>query len=488
VTSQLKSLEHESTGSEALDRILGGGIPKRSIVVLAGEPGSGKTIVTLQMLFSAARAGKRCLYLTTLSEPAIKVMQYMQLFEFFDPQLLERNVVFADLGTAVRQGPDAALAEISRRVEKLHPDLVAIDSFRAIGELMGKSAETMRPFVFDLAVHLATWGATALLVGEYGDEEYSTISEFAVADGIIRLGSTRHELTTVRQVEVLKLRGSAYTTGQHFFEINQTGAEFYPRVSAPFELPTTPAPSLERITLGVPGLDELFGGGVLRASTTMVQGGSGTGKTLLGLKFLIEGCRRGEKGVLFTLEESPGQLRELASSLGWDLKAIEREGLLLLRYTSPVELSTDRFLHQVRGEVRALGARRAVLDSLSTLALGVPSERRFKEMVYAVNKHLRAAGVSTLMTVEVEQLLGAAQLSGQGVSFVADNLVQLRYVEMNGRLDRAISVLKARGTRHETELRAMVIDGGGIRVERDRFRQLKGVLTGLPSRDEGASP
>ncbi len=480
-----KALEFESTGDGELDRILGGGIPRRSIVVLAGEPGAGKTVLTLQMLFNAARAGKRCLYFTTLSEPAIKVIQYMQLFEFFDAELLERNVVFADLGQTVREGPEATLTEISRRVEKLEPALVAIDSFRAIGELMGQANDRLvRPFVYDLAVQMATWGATTLLVGEYAKDEISTLSEFAVADGIIRLSSERSELTTVREIEVLKMRGTGYSSGRHFFEISSKGAGFFPRVSAPSEplRASRPAP-VPRLGIGVKGLDELLGGGVPLGSVTMLQGGSGTGKTLIGLKFLLEGALRGEKGVLFTLEEAPEQLRGLAKSLDWDLRELEDKGLLALRYTSPVELSTDRFLHVARKEVQALGAKRAVIDSLSTMALGVPNERRFKEMVYAIAKHLRTAGVSSMMTVECEQLLGSAQLSGQGVSFVADNLVQLRYVEIDGRLERAVSVLKARGIKHDTELRTLSIGPGGIEVVGGRFRDLRGVLTGLPARE-----
>ncbi len=485
MTLSIPALEFESTGDSALDRILGGGIPKRSIVVVAGEPGAGKTVLTLQMLFSAARAGKRCIYFTTLSEPAIKVIQYMQLFEFFDASLLEKNIVFADLGSVVRQGPEATLAEISKRIDKVQPHLVAIDSFRAIGELLGRSSERIyRPFVYDLAVQMAASGATALLVGEYARDESSTLSEFAVADGIIRLGSARSELTTVREIEVVKMRGTGPVSGRHFFEITSKGASFYPRVSAPIEQPRPATPvRVERLSVGIPGLDELLAGGVPQGSVTMLQGGSGTGKTLVALKFLIEGARRGERGVLFTLEEAPEQLRGLSKSLEWDLRELEDRGLLAIRYSSPVELSTDRFLHTARSEVHAFGARRVVIDSLSTMSLGVPSERRFKELVYAIAKHLRQAGVSSMMTLESEQYLGTARISAQGVSFVADNLVQLRYVEVDGRLERAISVLKARGIKHRTELRSLVVDAKGIDVVGDRFRDLRGVLTGVPERE-----
>ena len=241
--------------------------------------------------------------------------------------------------------------------------------------------------------------------------------------------------------------------------------------------------SPRRLGTGIAGLDELLDGGLPRSSTTVVEGGTGAGKTLLTLQFLMEGARRGERGVLFTLEETPGQLRAVARSMGWDLGVLEASGQLIIKYASPVELSTDRFLSQARSELRELGASRAVFDSLTTLARGIPSPRRFKEMVYALTKHLRAERVTTLMTAESVQLLGATQLSGDGVSFLADNVIQLRYIELDGRLERAVSVLKARGIRHNSELRSMVIQQGGMQVVAGRFMDLRGVLTGLPTRE-----
>jgi circadian clock protein KaiC len=478
-TDQTK-LELQSTGDPAFDDILGGGIPSRSMVVIAGEPGSGKTILTLQLLFHAARQGKKCLYFTTLSEPAIKVMRYMQQFEFFDAELFQKQVLFADLGAVVREGADRTLAELSARVEAHEPAYVAIDSFRAIGELL-RSRESVRPFVYDLATQTTSWGATAFLVGEYSRDETHSFAEFAVADGVIHLGSERQELTSVRQVEVQKLRGAAYVTGRHFYEIGAAGLSFYPRVRAPTAQEQQSVVTGARASTGINGLDELLDGGIPQGSTTVVQGGTGAGKTLLSLQFLIEGANKGEKGILFTQEETPDQLRSIASSLGWDLQSLEAKKLLVLQYTSPVELSTDRFLHLARARVEELGAARAVFDSLTTMSLGVPSARRFKEMIYSVAKHMRQAGVTLLMTMETEQLLGSATLSGNGVSFIADNLIQLRYVEIEARLERAISVLKARGVKHNSELRAVRIGEGGLAVLANHFKDLRGVLTGLPS-------
>ena len=211
------------------------------------------------------------------------------------------------------------------------------------------------------------------------------------------------------------------------------------------------------------------------------MGGTGTGKTLLGLHFLVEGARRGEPGVLFTLEETPDQIRDVASKFPFDFAPLEEQGLLTSAMCSPVELSTDRFLDEARRQIERLGARRVVLDSLTSLALGAISERRYRELVYALAKHLRAAGVTPLMTLEIAELLGTGQLSGHGVSFASDNVVQLRYVELAGRLDRAVSVIKARGVDVDTEVRGMTIGPQGVLVsERAPFKDLRGVLTGIP--------
>ena len=479
-------LERLTTGSAEFDRILGGGLPARSVTVIAGEPGAGKTLFCLQMLFGLARQGRKGLYLTTLSEPSLKLVQYMQQFSFFESSLIERGIVFADLGSVIRrQGASATLEEITARVEREEPAVVVIDSFKAVRDILGDAAAT-RTFVYDLAVHTAGWGAASLLVGEYTEAEVTSDAEFAIADGIIRLTSSRHDLSAIREVEVLKLRGANYVTGGHFYEIGSDGLAFFPRVRSPdsiaadvegsaFRQVSTPG----RASTGVAGLDDMLGGGVPRASATVVQGGTGTGKTLLGLQFLLEGARHGEPGIHFTLEETPDQLRGIAHGLGWDLPALEARGLLTLRYTSPIELSTDRFLDRARRDVEKLGARRAVLDSLTSMALGVPSDRRFKEFVYALAKHFHVNGVTLAMNMEVADLLGSAQLSGHGLSFAADNVIQLKYVEIEGRLERGLSVLKARGVAHATDVRRLAVVGSGVEVGAP-FEGMRGVLTGLP--------
>lgn len=480
MTERASTFERLSSGSAALDAILGGGIPAQSVTIVAGEPGSGKTVFTLQALFHHARQGKKCLYFTTLSEPALKIIRYMQLFSFFDSRLLDDRVVFVDLGSVLRKdGAEKMLAQMMLRVESEGPDIVAIDSFKAIHDMLPNDNSRSRVFVYDLAVGMSTWGTTTLLVGEYSLEDIGAAPEFAIADGIVRLTNERQELAATRELEVLKMRGANYVTGRHFFDVTGDGLIFYPRVRAPEVTGEAPLDFAKRIPTGIAGLDALLLGGVPQTTATMVQGGTGTGKTLMGLHFLLEGARLGEPGILLTLEETPAQIRAVAKSFGWDLAPLEAQGLLVIKYTSPVELVTDRFLGETLSEIARIGARRAVLDSLTSMSLGVVSQRRFRELVYALTKHFRTAGVTPLMTMEVAELLGTAQLTGRGVSSIADNLIVLRYLEMDGRLERAVFVLKARGTGHATELHKFLIDDRGAHVG-ERFQELRGVLTGIP--------
>ncbi|MGD0115905.1 MAG: ATPase domain-containing protein [Dehalococcoidia bacterium] len=474
------SLDLLSTGSESLDRILGGGIPAYSVTLLVGEPGSGKTIFAVQTLFHVAKQGKKALYFTTLSEPTVKLIRYMQQFSYFDVSLLDDRVVVADLGSAIRTvGAEKALEEAMRRVEEESPDLVIIDSFKAIRDLLDGPGEGRRA-IYDLVVHMASWGVTTILVGEYERQEILASPEASIADGIIYLGNVRQELTAEREMEVLKMRGADYVTGIHFFTITSDGFNFYPRVRAPsIGRVSSSQERLERVPTGVAGLDQMLHGGLLPMTSTQVEGPTGIGKTLIGLNFLMEGARRGEKSVLFTLEETPDQLHSIAVAFGWDLPELEKKGGLSIVYTSPVELSTDLYLNDLRREIESMGAKRVFLDSLTSLALGIPSDRRFKELVYAISKYVNALGATLMFSTETTQPIGTAQLPGVGTSAMTDQVIVLRYVELEGRLERAISVLKARATAHDPSLRRFTISPEGLKVG-EGFADMQGVLTGIP--------
>lgn len=478
MTASPGDIERLQTGIESVYEILHGGIPKYAATVVTGGPGSGKTVFTLQTIFNNARKGMKAIYFTTLSEPAPKLIRYTRWFDFFDESLVGNQVKFMDIGTQLRTGgPSFALEEIERIVEEEQPDIIAVDSFKAIHDL-APDPENARLFTYDLAAHLAIWSVTTFLVGEYTLEDVAKDPEFAVADSILFLSQELEKLRGLRELQVMKLRGSGFNPGRHFFDITRKGFHAYPRVGTVGE--DEHATNDQRVSTGIPGLDQMLHGGLLAGSSTLIEGATGVGKTLLGMNFVAEGARNGEKCILFAFEERPAQIRQVAKGIGLDLS--EGSGVII-DYTNPVEMLGPRWLDRVRDLVRDTGATRVVIDSVSSMRHGMMTDELFLDLIYTTVKMFRSMGVSLLMTQEIHTLLGMEVISGVGLSSISDNIIILRYVEVESRLDRAISVLKSRGSSHETELRKYNINGTGVEVD-GPFKQMRGVLSGIPTQAE----
>lgn len=366
------------------------------------------------------------------------------------------------------------------------PAIIAIDSYRALRDLFA-SPEAARAIVCDLLVNLSVTGVTTFLTVEYDPYEISHLPEFYSADSIFNLSLNREGLRASRRLEVLKLRGSNSATGVHFFDITSGGIVVFPRVSVPAELEKEPQSGVvSRLSTGVAGLDSMMGGGLPSRSTTLLQGGTGTGKSTLAISFLAEGARRGEPGLMITLEETREQVVESFSSRNWPLEQWDRQGLLRIVYVSPVELAGDALLQTARGLIDQLGAKRAVIDSISSLNLSLATENRSAELIYSLVKTFRTKDVTTIVTNEVPQLMGTAALSSEGYSFVVDNTIMLRYVEIESRLALAVTVLKMRGSAHERLLRELRITGDTVSVL-DPFLEFHGVLSGVPTQLESGS-
>src|SRR5919204_3469362 len=217
-----------STGIDQLDAILGGGIPRYSTVIVSGLPGTGKTILSQQAAFANAQAGRTCLYLNTISEPPLKMLRFLQDFTFFHPDLFETKVLYSDLGRALRtEGPAGLLAQLDHLVRAHRPELVVMDGFKAVRDFI-RDPVAFRAFTVDVVVQLTAWEVTALLVGEYTPEDVREGAEFAIADGIIYLSGREEVEKQKRCLRVLKMRGTAFLDGEHFFEISAAGITPYP--------------------------------------------------------------------------------------------------------------------------------------------------------------------------------------------------------------------------------------------------------------------
>ena len=462
-----------------LDGILSGGIPELSINIITGPPGAGKTIFTQQILYSNASPERKALYLVTLSEPSVKLLHYLQRFDFFDADKVNTDVSYLDIGEVIRErGLEDATNVILKHVQEHKPSIVAIDSFKAIHD-MAKDPVEVRKFGYDLSVQLTTWGVTAFLIGEYTQKEIEEEPIFAIADGIIRLHNHPQGLHYQRYIDVLKLRGENYFTGLHPFDISYGGLTVYPRIKTPSNFAEVVPQKGDRCCTGVTELDVMLNGGLPRGSATMLAGSAGTGKTLLGLHLITQGIAQGEPGVIVTFQENPEQLRYIAKSFGWDLAQMEADGLLIHLYSSPVEIQPDIHAAHVKAAVDKIGAKRVLLDSLKDIEIATPDKVRFKDYIYALVNQFKIQGVTTLLTNEIPEMFGPFQLSEHGVSFVVDNVILLRYLEMTGKMGRALSIMKVRGSQHSKEIRSFSITDDGLKVER-RVKAQTGVLTGVP--------
>jgi circadian clock protein KaiC len=471
-----------STGVKGLDAILGGGLPDLSINIVMGRPGTGKTILTHQAIFASLQEGQRALYLTTLAEPSMKMLRYLQKFSFVDPTKMGKELIYLDIGEVIReQGIEETIRRILEVVKEHKPAIVAVDSFKAIHDLASGPPET-RKFSFDLAVQLAAWGVTAFLIGEYSAGDIQREPIFSIADSIICMHYETQGLHTLRFIEVAKVRGSDFFEGMHPYVISPDGLKVYSRIKTPDTFHETIRPD-ERVSSGLPAFDAMLGGGLPAGSATMLAGGAGTGKTLLALHFIAAAAARGEPSVVVSYQETPAQLARIAKSFGWDIPGMVARGLLKYLYRSPVEIQPDIHLREIRDTIEGSGAKLVMIDSLKDLEIATPDKLRYKDYVYSLVQGFKSQGVSVIMTNEIMELFGPFLLSEYGVSFMADNVILLRYVELAGRMSRALSVMKMRGSQHSKEITEFEITGKGFSIL-SPIRAYTGILTGTPTSPE----
>lgn len=475
------SIQRLATGVPGLDELLGGGVPEFSFNLLAGTPGSGKTTLAHQIMFSLANPQRRALFFTVLGEPPLKMLRYQQQFPFFDISKINDSIKFVNLAADLLEGDFTRVLErIDEEVQAFAPSLVFVDSFRSVvqsAKAMDAGAGGLQHFVQQLGVQMTSWLATTFLIGEYLVPEAESSPVFTVADGIIWLSQLIHRDALVRKIQVVKMRGQAQSLGVHTFRIGDNGLEIFPRavVKPAGAVPLRIAPD-QRLSLGVAALDEMLGGGLPTGYSLLVVGPSGSGKTVLASQFLAEGVRIGEPGVIAAFEKSPNQL------MSPRLDTLIASGDVGVINTRTLDLSLDEILHDMVAMILRMKARRVVIDSVSGFEMALASMFRedFRESLYRLVATLTEMGVTVMMTAEVEDRYTEMRFSSHGNAFLADAIVMQRYVELQGRMRRVLSVVKVRGSAHSDELRFYHIDAAGIRIG-EGIDNLQGVLTGSPT-------
>lgn len=449
------------SGHGPLDEILGGGLPANAISLIAGLPGTGKTVIAQQFVFRNARPERPAVYFSTVSEPLEKIVRFGQNLDFFDRAAVGESVFYEDLGDEVSTGGLAGIIKrIATVLKERRPGLVVIDSFKALHSFADSNGD-FREFLHELAGMLGALAVSSLWVGEYEAAETGSLPEFAVADAILSLSTERIGQRAVRFLTVQKLRGSGFRSGQHAYRLSGSGLHLFPRladtlIEAEYEFGDA------RVSSGIPALDELLGAGYQPGTSTLLAGPSGSGKTLMGLHFIFNGARQGEPGVIASLQENRTQLQRVTAGFGWSLNEPHVE----MMYRSPVDIYIDEWVYELIQAVERTGARRVLIDSLADLRLTVTDGTRFQEFTYSLVQRFSRQGVSVMMTIESPDLYRAERLSDSAVSHLSDNVVLLSYIREQDSINRAMTVIKSRASHHQPAICQFTIGPNGIILAR----------------------
>lgn len=442
---------------------------------MGGPPGAGKTILAQQICFANATPERKVIYYTTLSEPHSKLVGHLQQFSFFDVHALGRAVEHIHLGDLLRDGRrdglEPLVSEVVREALDTRPAMIVIDSAKMLRDFV--SERELRSALYNLTSRVAHANAVLLLLGEYTPEEMRSGAEFSIADGIIQLSYEPREPVDRRWLRVVKMRGGAHREGKHTFRIGEDGFEVFPRVET--LLPEATSPVAGRIASGIPGLDDLMGGGMPSGDAGLILGPSGAGKTIFSLRYLAEGLAKGERGLYITFQDTADQLVAMARGFGWDFEAARAAGQLAISHVPMGSLDLDVLASVVRQELSVRQVSRVVIDSLAEMASAAREAARFPAYLRSIVGLIRAAGASLLVTSETATIGPPSAEPLNGLMFLFHNVIQLRYLEHHDGVGRAINIIKMRTSRHDPGIYACDITDHGLEIG-DKLEGVSGVL------------
>ena len=467
-----------STGIAGLDEVLHGGLIPGRAYLARGGPGTGKTTLGLHFLTAGTANGEKVLFIT-LGEPEAELRKNAEAlgFDLSGVSFLDLSptpeffveVETYDLFSPAEVEREPTTRRIVEEVEKLQPSRVFIDAMTQFRYLAADPFQ-YRKQVLSFLRFLVQRGMTVLFTSEGSAEAPDADLQF-LSDGVIDLECAPEG----RTLSVSKLRGSDFHSGYHSMRLGEKGMEVFPGL-VPVEFRREFVP--EAISSGVPELDELLHGGLERGTVTIITGPSGTGKTTLGLVFMKEAAGRGERSVVYTFEEGVETLLARCESINIPVRAMMERGTLSVMQVEPLRYTPDEFAHLVRREVEEEGSRIVMIDSISGYRLSLRGEDLIAHL-HALCKYLTNMGVTVLLINEVEHITGEFRATEVGISYLADNIVFLRFLEMRGELHKAIGVLKKRVSDFEKTLREFQITRYGVKVGAP-LTGLCGILSGAP--------
>ena len=466
-------MKQVTTGVNGLDKVLKGGFLRPSIVLIAGTAGTGKTTLVMQSIFNSAKNEEICMYITAISEPIAMINNFMSQFSFYNISLLAKgNVKYVPIGIdIIHKGSEAIIKEMERNIEIIKPDRIVIDPVNVFA--YGLDSESQRQFYYDFFTSMKGWNSLVLLTGEFTGEELIKSTLSYMVDGIIQISNEPFYEKNIRYLNVLKMRGQEIQGGKHSCKINKDGFIVFPRIHAI----ARKSVFNERISTGVKGLDKMTGGGFVRGSSILISGSSGTGKTILGIQFIIDGLLKNEPGIIVSFEEDMEQIRENSKVFNWNLEEFENKKLL--KIISPLEYDAYELALQIEETIDTIKATRLLLDGTGRLQRMLPQYAQLPEYMGTVSNILKNKNITAVYTNETSNLTGATQITGTGISPFLDTVILLRYVEIKSEMRKAISVLKMRGSDHDKEIREIVITKNGAEIKLP-FSEYSGLLSGNP--------
>ena len=486
--------ERSSTGVPGLDEVLHGGLIRNRFYLVDGDPGAGKTTLALQYLLAGASAGERCLYVT-LSETREELLAgaeshgwSLDSIEIVELIADDRDLASGDEITMYHPS-EVELTETTRRVleavERTKPARMVFDSLSEL-RLLAQSSLRYRRQILALKQFFTGRNCTVLLLDDR-TAEGPDMQLQSIAHGVISLShSTPGYGKALRQMKVVKFRGSDFHSGQQDFSIQAGGITVFPRLTAQQHVT---AFRREGLASGVAALDELLGGGIDRGTATLLVGPAGTGKSTVALQFAAAAAARGDHAAVFAFEETKSLLLDRAAALGMSIVEGTGAGQVFVRQIDPAEVSPGEFAHAVRLAVEERGARVVIIDSLNGYLNAMPEDRFLTAQLHELLAYLNNRGVATFLVAAQSGMLAVGMRSLIDASYLADSVIMLRMFELKGSVKKAISVIKKRSGRHEETIRQISFDERGVHLS-EPLTYLRGVLTGVPvdSRSESAEP